>query len=159
MLRGFTQKGGPGVFHCATKCPFSRSELNSFSSWLGATRLCEEFSSVRIQLGNTTIRVKLTFDLARCDQAPRRVQPASSNQTPQTLAGFVAQTFCGSVASFGKFMAQRPANCCGASGLPSTLHSGRSRATQSNLQRNDASTFFSLAFGEFADTFALGRSL
>ena len=56
------------IFHCAIKCPFSRSELNSFSFWLGATMLCEEFSSVRIQLGNTTIRVKLTFDLARCDQ-------------------------------------------------------------------------------------------
>ena len=55
------------------KSAMPRSELNSLSTRLGAIRLREEFSSVRVQVGKTTIRVKLTFDQARCHQAPGRV--------------------------------------------------------------------------------------
>lgn len=54
------------------------------------------FSSVRVQVRNATIRVKLTFDQARCDQASGRIQFCQSSSrkchAPQSLAGFVAQS-------------------------------------------------------------------
>ena len=64
------------------KSEMQRSGLNSLSARLGPTKLCKESSSGRVQVGNTSIRVKLTSDKVRCDQAPRRVQPASSKTSP-----------------------------------------------------------------------------
>ena len=79
------------------KSEISRSELISRWTRLCAIRLHEEFSSVRVQVGNATIRLKLTSDQARCDQARGRVQFCQSSSrkchAPQTLAGFVAQSF------------------------------------------------------------------
>ena len=40
-------------------------------------------------------RGKHISDRAGCDQAPRRVQPASPNKPHQTLAGFMARCFWG----------------------------------------------------------------
>ena len=80
------------------KSAMPRSELNSLSTRPGAIRLREEFSSVRVQVGNATIRLKLTSDQARCDQARGRVQFCQSSSrkchAPQTLAGSVVQPFC-----------------------------------------------------------------
>ena len=56
-----------------------RSELNSLPTRLGATRLIEEFNSLRVQLGMALCRLKLTSDQAMCDQAHRRVQFSQSS--------------------------------------------------------------------------------
>ena len=80
------------------KSEMPRSELNSRWTRLCAIRLHEELSSVRVQVGNATIRLKLTSDQARCDQARGRVQFCQSSSrkchAPQTVAGSVVQPFC-----------------------------------------------------------------
>ena len=78
----------------------SSRKCHDQNSWtrLCAIRLHEEFSSVRVQVGNATIRLKLTSDQARCDQARGRGQFCQSSSrkchAPQTLAGSVVQPFC-----------------------------------------------------------------
>ena len=71
------------------------ADANSSPTRLGATRLIEEFNSLRFQVGMALCRLKLISDQVRFDQAHRRVQFAKSS-TGEVLAGFVAQTFCSS---------------------------------------------------------------
>ena len=59
-----------------------RPDLDSLPTRLVPIKLRKESSSVRVQVGNTTIRVKLTSDQVRCDNAPRRVQLATPKEPP-----------------------------------------------------------------------------